>query len=110
MSAEVHAEIVGEELAAAAAAEEKAADKKDDKKKDDKKKDEAKMEVEDDASKPSLSALYEKLKAAHGRGAFATATLVAAYGANPPLPLFKETYKPDGTVVPPTPKMEEAYV
>ena len=77
-TSEVHAEIVGEALAA------EAEKKKEDSKKDEKK--EEKMAVEDDASKPSLAVLYEKLKAAHARGALSTATMSAAWAAKPPPP------------------------
>merc|ERR1740138_1617377 len=44
------------------------------------------MEVEDDASKPSLASMYEALQALHAKGAISTHTLTAAYGAKPPTP------------------------
>ena len=43
-------------------------------------------DVEDDAAKPALAAIYESLKACHAKGMLSTATLMACYGAKPPLP------------------------
>jgi len=46
----------------------------------------AKMEVDDDATTPQLTTLYERLKTAHARGAISTATLMSSYAAKPALP------------------------
>ena len=43
------------------------------------------MDVDGD-EKPPLATLYERVKAAHGRGAMSTATLMAAYAHRPPPP------------------------
>jgi 26S proteasome regulatory subunit N2 len=89
LAADVHKEAVGEAVADESMTALAEAKKEADKAAKDGKKEGAsasKMDVEDDGSKPALGAIYEKLKAAHGRGALATATLRAAYAAKPPPP------------------------
>jgi len=89
LPAEVYKSLVGEKLAAETekAEKEKAKmDAKKDSKEDDKKEGASSMSVDDDASKPSLLALYERVSTAHAKGKLSTSTLMATYAHKPPPP------------------------
>ena len=110
LSEALFTEVVGDAyaatLAVAADAKDKDKDKKDKAATPSKRKaadESGAMDVDGDASKPRLEDLYSRLQVAHAKGKVATATLMAAYGAKPPLPpvaLAKEGGEP---------QLEEAY-
>ena len=107
LSKELYTSLVGEKIAAEAEKAEKAAKKAGagaaDAKKDAGKKDAggaSSMAVDDDASKPTLLALYAGLNAAHTAGKVCTSTLMAAYAHKPPPPTA-EGAEPDPNLAEP---------